>query len=329
MWKWKNKNGDTIYDQIRSLGASVDWDRAAFTMDPKLYKAVQTAFIKMHDNGTIFRSNRLVNWSCSLQSAISNIEVDNKELEGRTFLPVPGYADKVEFGVLVSFSYKLADGRSLTVATTRIETMLGDVAVAVHPDDERYKSFVGQTIVHPFIPERKMVVVADDYVKMDFGSGAVKITPAHDHNDYEMGKRHDLAQINIFDDHGLVQGTGTKYDGMKRFDVRKLIIEDLKAIGQYVGVEDNPMIVPVCSRSKDIIEPLLKPQWYVDCEDMAAKSVEVVRNGKLKIIPNSHEKTWYHWLENSRPWCISRQLWWGHRIPAYKVRVRKHWVILF
>lgn len=166
-----------------------------------------------------------------------------------------------------------------------------------------------------------MTVITDDYVKMDFGTGAVKITPAHDHNDYDMGNRHNLEQINIFDDNGLVIDTCTKYDGMKRFDVRTILTDDLKALGQYVGTEDNAMIVPMCSRSKDIIEPLLKPQWYVVCDEMARKSVEVVRNGELKIIPSAHEKTWYHWLENSRPWCISRQLWWGHRIPAYLATV--------
>ena len=318
VWKWKNEKSDTIYNQFRAMGASVDWDRAAFTMDPKLYKAVQTAFIRFHKDGTIFRSNRLVNWSCALQSAISNIEVDQKELEGRTLLAVPGYAEKVEFGVIVSFSYKLEDGRSITVATTRIETMLGDVAVAVHPMDERYSDFVGKKLVHPFIPDREMTIIADDYVKMDFGTGAVKITPAHDHNDNDMGKRHSLAQINIFDDNGLVVGTGTKYDGMKRFDVRKQITEDLKEIGQYVGTEDNAMVVPMCSRSKDIIEPLLKPQWYVDTQVMAKRACDVVTNKELKIIPESHEKTWFRWLEDARPWCISRQLWWGHRIPAYK-----------
>jgi len=318
IWKWRNEKGDNIYNQVRKMGASVDWDRAAFTMDPKLYRAVQTAFCRMHERGVIYRSNRLVNWSCALQSAISNIEVDSKDLEGRTLLSVPGYADKIEFGVIVSFSYKLASGAGeIIVATTRIETMLGDVAIAVHPEDKRYAALVGQKCKHPFIPSRELIIVADDYVKMDFGTGAVKITPAHDQNDYELGQRHKLEQISIFDEYGAVCDTGTKYDGMKRFDVRKVIIEDLKQINQYVDSVDNAMIVPMCSRSKDIIEPMLKPQWYVDVTDMAKRACDVVTNGEVKIIPKDHEKTWYRWLEDSRPWCISRQLWWGHRIPAY------------
>ena len=323
IWKWKNEKGGSIYDQIRKMGASVDWDRAAFTMDPKLARAVKAAFISQYNRGVIFRSNRLVNWSCALQSAISNIEVDSKELEGRTELPVPGYPEKVEFGVIVSFSYKLEDGSGeIIVATTRIETMLGDVAIAVHPDDKRYSHLVGKHCLHPFVPNRKLIIVADDYVKMDFGTGAVKITPAHDQNDYDIGQRHDLKQISIFDDLGFVANTGTKFDGMKRFEARKAVEEELKTIGQYVEKKDNPMIVPVCSRSKDIIEPMLKPQWYVDTKDMAARACDVVKNNEVKIIPKDHEKTWFRWLEDSRPWCISRQLWWGHRIPAYFAKVQ-------
>ena len=272
-------------------------------MDPKLYRAVQTAFVRQYDRGVIYRSNRLVNWSCSLQSAISNIEVDSKELEGRTLLPVPGYTEKVEFGVIISFSYKLEDGSGeIVVATTRIETMLGDVAIAVHPEDSRYASLVGKYCVHPIVPGRRLIIVADDYVKMDFGTGAVKITPAHDQNDYELGNRHKLEQITIFDDLGSVTNTGTKFDGMKRFNARKAVLEELKTLGHYKGTEDNAMVVPVCSRSKDIIEPLLKPQWYVDTKDMAKRACDVVTKNELKIIPKEHEKTWFRWLEDSRPW---------------------------
>uniref|UniRef100_A0A8C4DJQ8 valine--tRNA ligase n=1 Tax=Dicentrarchus labrax TaxID=13489 RepID=A0A8C4DJQ8_DICLA len=286
VWKWKNEKGDRIYHQLKKLGSSLDWDRACFTMDPKLSYAVQEAFIRMHDEGVIYRSKRLVNWSCSLNSAISDIEVDKKELTGRTLLPVPGYKEKVEFGVLVSFAYKV-DGsdEEVVVATTRIETMLGDTAVAVHPADSRYQHLKGKMVLHPFC-DRKMPIVFDDFVDMSFGTGAVKITPAHDHNDYEVGERHNLAFINILDENG-----SCVYKWVHRLFVR----------------------------SKDIVEPLLKPQWYVNCTDMGKQAADAVREGQLKIIPDHHLKTWFNWMDNIRDWCISRQLWWGHRIPAYFV----------
>lgn len=320
-WKWKNEKGDRINHQLRKLGGSYDWDRACFTMDPKLCIAVTEAFCRMHEDGTIYRSTRLVNWSCTLRSAISEIEVDKKDLEGRTFLSVPGYDDKVEFGVIVSFAYKV-DGsdEEIVVATTRIETMLGDTAVAVHPDDDRYKHLHGKFVIHPFC-DRKLPIIADDFVEMAFGTGAVKITPAHDQNDADCGKRNNLDVINIIDDNGNITAEGGKFAGMKRFLARKAVLETLKELGHYKETKDNPMVVPMCSRSKDIIEPLLKPQWYVNCTDMAAKAVKVVREKKLNIIPDMFEKTWYSWLENSRDWCISRQLWWGHRIPAFFVTV--------
>uniref|UniRef100_A0A667ZQ25 valine--tRNA ligase n=1 Tax=Myripristis murdjan TaxID=586833 RepID=A0A667ZQ25_9TELE len=288
VWKWKNEKGDRIYHQLKKLGSSLDWDRACFTMDPKLSYAVQEAFIRMHDEGVIYRSKRLVNWSCTLNSAISDIEVDKKELTGRTLLPVPGYKEKVEFGVLVSFAYKI-DGsdEEVIVATTRIETMLGDTAVAVHPEDPRYQHLKGKTVLHPFC-DRKMPIVFDDFVDMNFGTGAVKITPAHDHNDYEVGVRHNLAFINILDENGLL-----------------------------INVPP-PFLV---YRSKDIVEPLLKPQWYVNCTDMGKEAADAVREGRLKIIPDHHLKTWFNWMDNIRDWCISRQLWWGHRIPAYFITV--------
>uniref|UniRef100_A0A8C4DI94 valine--tRNA ligase n=1 Tax=Dicentrarchus labrax TaxID=13489 RepID=A0A8C4DI94_DICLA len=315
VWKWKNEKGDRIYHQLKKLGSSLDWDRACFTMDPKLSYAVQEAFIRMHDEGVIYRSKRLVNWSCSLNSAISDIEVDKKELTGRTLLPVPGYKEKVEFGVLVSFAYKV-DGsdEEVVVATTRIETMLGDTAVAVHPADSRYQHLKGKMVLHPFC-DRKMPIVFDDFVDMSFGTGAVKITPAHDHNDYEVGERHNLAFINILDENGLL------INGMKRFEARKAVLQALKDRGQFKEIKDNPMVVPVCSRSKDIVEPLLKPQWYVNCTDMGKQAADAVREGQLKIIPDHHLKTWFNWMDNIRDWCISRQLWWGHRIPAYFVTV--------
>eukprot|EP00066_Takifugu_rubripes_P003644 XP_003966382.2 PREDICTED: valine--tRNA ligase [Takifugu rubripes] len=323
VWKWKNEKGDRIYHQLKKLGSSLDWDRACFTMDPKLSYAVQEAFIRMHDEGVIYRSKRLVNWSCSLNSAISDIEVDKNELSGRTLLPVPGYKEKVEFGVLVSFAYKV-DGsdEEVVVATTRIETMLGDTAVAVHPSDSRYQHLKGKTVLHPFC-DRKMPVVFDDFVDMSFGTGAVKITPAHDHNDYEVGVRHNLAFINILDENGLLINVPPPfwYSGMKRFDARKAVLQALKDRDQFKEIKDNPMVVPVCSRSKDIVEPLMKPQWYVSCSDMGKQAADAVREGRLKIIPDHHLKTWFNWMDNIRDWCISRQLWWGHRIPAYFITV--------
>ncbi|KAI4890325.1 hypothetical protein NFI96_018351 [Prochilodus magdalenae] len=321
VWKWKNEKGDRIYHQLKKLGSSLDWDRACFTMDPKLSYAVQEAFIRMHEEGVIYRSKRLVNWSCTLNSAISDIEVDKKELTGRTLLPVPGYKEKVEFGVLVSFSYKIeGSDEEVVVATTRIETMLGDTAVAVHPDDPRYQHLKGKVVVHPFC-DRKMPIVFDDFVDMGFGTGAVKITPAHDHNDYEVGERHNLPFVNILDENGFLINVPPPFLGMKRFEARKAVLQALKDRGQFKEVKDNPMVVPVCSRSKDVVEPLLKPQWYVDCKDMGKQAADAVRSGELKIIPDHHLKTWFNWMDNIRDWCISRQLWWGHRIPAYFITV--------
>ncbi|XP_043252604.1 valine--tRNA ligase isoform X2 [Colletes gigas] len=321
VWKWKEEKGDRIYLQLRKLGSSLDWDRACFTMDPKLCSAVTEAFIRLHDEGAIYRSNRLVNWSCTLKSAISDIEVDKVELTGRTLLSIPGYQEKVEFGVLVLFAYEVIDSEEkITVATTRIETMLGDTAIAVHPQDTRYSQFIGKYVQHPFC-NRKLPIIADEYVEKDFGTGAVKITPAHDPNDYEIGKRHNLPFITIFDDNGTIIGDYGQFTGMKRFHARVAIVKELTARNLFVEIKDNPMVVPMCSRSKDVVEPLLKPQWYVKCNEMAAKAMESVQNGELKIIPDQYKKIWYHWMENIKDWCISRQLWWGHRIPAYSVKV--------
>lgn len=319
IWKWKNEKGDRIYEQFRRMGASVDWTRSYFTMSPNFSKAVNEAFVRMHEDGTIYRSARLVNWSCSLRSAISDIEVDKIEIPGRTFLSIPGYDEKVEFGVLVSFAYKVEDSdEEIVVATTRIETMLGDTAIAVHPKDARYAHLHGKYCMHPFT-SRRLPIVTDDFVEMAFGTGAVKITPAHDPNDYEVGKRHDLPFITIFDDDGIIIGEYGKFTGMKRFQCRKEILVALKEIGLYRDTTNNPMVVPMCSRSKDVVEPIIKPQWWVKMDDMAAKAIDAVETGELKIIPEIHNKTWFSWLKDIRDWCISRQLWWGHRIPAYRV----------
>nr|XP_028575627.1 valine--tRNA ligase isoform X1 [Podarcis muralis] len=322
VWKWKTEKGDRIYHQLKKLGASMDWDRACFTMDPKLSNSVQEAFIRLHEEGVIYRSTRLVNWSCALNSAISDIEVDKKELTGRTLLPVPGYENKVEFGVLVFFAYKIegSDDEEVVVATTRIETMLGDTAVAVHPKDPRYKHLHGQRVLHPFTA-KCLPIVCDDFVDMEFGTGAVKITPAHDPNDYEVGLRHGLDFITIIDETGCLVNVPPTFQGMKRFDARRAVFQLLKDAGLVRDVKDNPMVVPICSRSKDVVEPLLKPQWYVRCDTMARGAAEAVRRGDLRIVPDFHLKTWFNWMDNIRDWCISRQLWWGHRIPAYFVTV--------
>uniref|UniRef100_A0A131XVK0 Valine--tRNA ligase n=1 Tax=Ixodes ricinus TaxID=34613 RepID=A0A131XVK0_IXORI len=321
VWKWKNEKGDRIYEQLRLLGCSADFDRATFTMDPKMTKAVTEAFVRLHEEGLVYRCNRLINWSCTLRSAISDIEVDKKELPGRTLLPVPGYKEKVEFGVLVSFAYPVeGSDEEVVVATTRIETMLGDTAVAVHPKDPRYTHLHGKYVIHPFC-DRKIPIVCDDFVDMEFGTGAVKITPAHDHNDYEVGKRHKLPFITMIDDNGDICAGCGQFSGMRRFDARKAVLESLKERGLYRDTKDNPMVVPICSRSKDIVEPLPKVQWFIDCNNMAARAVKDVKEGNLKLIPEQHVKIWNYFLENIRDWCISRQLWWGHRIPAYFVEV--------
>ncbi|XP_077298663.1 valyl-tRNA synthetase [Arctopsyche grandis] len=321
IWTWKNEKGNSIYEQLRSLGSSYDWSRVRFTMDPIMCRAVTEAFVRLYESGDIYRANRLVNWSCTLKSAISDIEVDKIELPGRTFMSIPGYENKVEFGVLVFFAYKVENSdEEIIVATTRVETMLGDTAVAVNPNDPKYKHLHGKFVTHPFC-KRKLPIICDEYVDMSFGSGAVKITPAHDPNDYEVGKRHNLPFITILSDDGIIIGDCGQFTGMKRFDCRVEISKVLQTLGLYKEKKDNPMVVPLCSRSKDIVEPLLKPQWYVKCDELAANAVKAVQSGELKIIPESHEKTWYHWMSGIRDWCVSRQLWWGHRIPAYRVTI--------
>ena len=325
VWEWKEEYHNRIKDQITNLGASYDWSREAFTLDPKLTNSVVEAFVRLHDDGTIYRANRLVNWSVKLNTAISNLEVENKDVKGRTLLSVPGYDEKVEFGVLTSYAYQVVDsptGEKIVVATTRPETLFGDTAVAVHPEDPRYTHLHGKFVQHPFLPRQIPIVTDNEAVEMDFGTGAVKITPAHDQNDYNTGKRHTLEFINIFTDDGLLnENCGPEWMGMKRFDARKIVIEKLKELDLYVGQEDNEMTIPTCSRSGDIIEPLLKPQWWVSQGEMAKEAIKAVRNGDIKITPKSSESEYFHWLENIQDWCISRQLWWGHRCPVYFINI--------
>ncbi|CEJ95014.1 Putative Valyl-tRNA synthetase [[Torrubiella] hemipterigena] len=318
VWEWKEDYHKRINNALRKLGGSFDWSREAFTMDETRSAAVVENFVKLHEDGIIYRANRLVNWCTKLNTALSNLEVDNKELTGRTLLSVPGYDKKVEFGVIIHFKYAIeGTDEMLEVATTRIETMLGDTGIAVHPKDERYKHLVGKNAIHPFIEGRKMPIVADEYVEMDFGTGAVKLTPAHDPNDFNLGQKHNLEFINIFTDDGLLNENAGAYKGQKRFDVRYTIQDDLKAKGLYVDKKDNAMKVPLCEKSKDVIEPILKPQWWVRTKDLAEPAIAAVKNGDIKIKPESAERSYYRWMEGIQDWCISRQLWWGHRCPVY------------
>lgn len=325
VWEWKSEYGDRITNQLRRLGSSVDWSRERFTMDDMCSRAVVEAFNRFHEDGLLYRAERLGNWSCALKSAISDIEVDYVELEGRTFLEVKTHKGnpsdakgRYEFGVLTSFAYPVEGSEErLVVATTRLETMLGDTAVAIHPEDPRYTHLHGKFVVHPFNGRRIPIVCDAALVDMTFGTGAVKITPAHDPNDYECGKRHGLEFITILTPDGAINHNGSPFEGMMRYDARIAVEVALMEKGLYVGKEPNKMRLGLCSRSGDILEPMITPQWYVNCDGMAKRSTDAVRNGELKIVPAEHEKTWFQWLDNIRDWCVSRQLWWGHQIPAW------------
>ncbi|KAH8675652.1 tRNA synthetases class I-domain-containing protein [Xylariales sp. PMI_506] len=322
VWKWKDDYHGRINNALRKMGGSVDWDREAFTMDPNLSAAVAETFVQLHEEGIIYRANRLVNWSSELTTALSNLEVINKDVPGRTLIEVPGYKSKIEFGIIVHFKYPIeGTDETIEVATTRPETMLGDTGIAVHPEDPRYKHLVGKNAVHPFIEGRLMPIVADDYVDKEFGTGAVKITPAHDPNDFALGQRHNLKFINILTDNGLMNENAGAYKGQKRFDVRYSIQEDLKKAGLYVDKKDNPMTIPLCERSGDVIEPLLKPQWWMRMKELAEPAIAAVKDGRIKIKPESAEKSYFRWMEGINDWCLSRQLWWGHQCPVYYAQV--------
>ncbi|KAK3938615.1 tRNA synthetases class I-domain-containing protein [Diplogelasinospora grovesii] len=318
---WKEEYHQKINNAFRKMGCSLDWSREAFTMDENFSAAVTEVFVRFHEEGIIYRANRLVNWDSTLMTALSNLEVDNVELAGRTLLDVPGYERKVEFGIIVYFKYPIENSEeTIEVATTRPETMLGDSGIAVHPEDPRYTHLVGKFAVHPFIKGRRLPIVADTYVDREFGTGAVKLTPAHDPNDFNLGMSHKLEFINILTDDGLINENGGSYQGQKRFDVRYSIQEDLKKLGLYVDKKDNPMTVPLSERSKDVVEPIMKPQWWVKMSDLAEEAVKAVQNGQITIKPESAEKSFFNWMANVNDWCISRQLWWGHQCPVYHVR---------
>jgi valyl-tRNA synthetase len=336
VWDWKEEYHTKINNALKGMGSSFDWTREAFTMDENLSIAVTETFVRLHEEGIIYRANRLVNWCVKLNTSLSNLEVDDKELEGRTLMDVPGYERKVEFGVLTYFYYPI-DGsdEKILVATTRPETMLGDTGIAINENDKRWKHLLGKKAKHPFL-DRLLPIFHDEHVDPEFGSGAVKITPAHDPNDFKIGQRHDLEFINILNDNGTMNATTGPYEGKKRFDVRYEIIDGLKAKGLYDRWENNPMTIPLCSKSKDVIEPIIKPQWWMKMTDLAAAAYKAVEDGEIKIKPASAEADYYRWMRDVHDWCLSRQLWWGHQAPAYFVDIEgqknedtdgKFWVV--
>jgi valyl-tRNA synthetase len=301
VWQWKAESGGQIIGQLKRLGASCDWERERFTMDEGLSRAVREVFVRLYGEGLIYRDNRLINWCPRCHTALSDIEVEHEDKAGHLWhlrYPVEG------------------SDRFLTVATTRPETMLGDTAVAVNPDDDRYRDLIGSFVILPLV-NRRIPIVADDYVDTEFGTGVVKITPAHDFNDFEVGKRHGLDRINIFDESGVVNAAGRQYEGLDRFMARKKVIEDLESQGLLEKIEDHPLAVGGCYRCKTVVEPYMSLQWYVKVAPLAEPAMAAVREGRTRIVPRQWENTYFEWMENIRDWCISRQIWWGHRIPAW------------
>ncbi len=301
VWKWRSESGGQIINQLKRLGASCDWERERFTMDEGLSRAVREVFVRLYDEGLIYRDNRLINWCPRCHTALSDLEVEHEDKKGNLWhlrYPVKG------------------TDRYLVVATTRPETMLGDTAVAVHPEDERYQDLIGKTVLLP-LTEREIPIIADEYVDKEFGSGAVKITPAHDFNDFEIGKRHDLEFINVLDENGLVNENGGAYAGMERYAARDQVVADLQAQGLLETIDDYANSVGECYRCKTVIEPYMSKQWYVAVKTLAAEAIKAVETQNTKILPAQWEKTYYEWMYNIQDWCISRQIWWGHRIPAW------------
>ena len=299
-WQWKEEYGGAIINQLKKLGSSCDWDRERFTMDEGCSEAVLEVFIRLYEKGYIYKGSRIINWCPVCQTSISDAEVEHEDQAGHFWY----------------INYPIADGSGhVMIATTRPETMLGDTAVAVNPEDERYQHLIGKTLKLP-LTNREIPVVADPYVDKEFGTGCVKITPAHDPNDFEVGKRHDLPKINIMNDDATICCPG-KYEGMDRYEARKAIVKDLEEQGLLVKVEDHAHSVGTHDRCRTTVEPMIKQQWFVKMEELAKPAMEAVKNGELTFVPERFDKIYLHWLENIRDWCISRQLWWGHRIPAY------------
>ncbi len=301
-WAWKKTYGDRIVEQQKLLGLSCDWERARFTMDEGCSRAVRRVFVKLYEKGLIYRGERMINWCPNCGTSLSDIEVEFEEKNGSFW----------------HLRYPLADGSGyIELATTRPETMLGDTAVAVHPDDERYKDLVGKNVILPLV-NKEIPIIADEYVEMDFGTGVVKITPAHDPNDFEVGKRHDLPVINVMNDDGSINENGGKYAGMSGMEARKQIVKDLEEGGYLLKVEPITHNVGTCQRCHTVVEPRISTQWFVKMEPLAKPAIEAVKSGKIKFYPEERAtKTYYNWMENIKDWCISRQLWWGHRIPAW------------
>ena len=300
VWDWKNKYGNRIVEQQKVLGASCDWDRSAFTMDEKRAKSVRETFCELYEKGLIYKGNRIINWCPKCRTALSDAEVEYKDMPGHFW----------------HIRYPIEDSNEeFIIATTRPETMLGDSGVAVHPDDERYKHLVGKNAILPLVG-RKLPIVADDYVELGFGTGAVKMTPCHDPNDYEVGLRHDLEQILVIDEDAKIINGG-KYNGMDRYEARKAIVNDLDEQGYLVKVEDYSHNVGCCYRCGTVVEPLTSPQWFVKMQPLAKAAIDVVKDGRIKFVPERFTKIYMNWMENVHDWCISRQLWWGHRIPAW------------
>lgn len=310
-WKWKNEYGGRIVDQMKKIGDSCDWSRERFTLDEGLNDAVTEVFIKLYEKGLIYRGNRIINWCPDCKTSLSDAEVEHEEKAGHFWH--------------VSYPIKDSD-EALEIATTRPETMLGDTAIAVHPEDERYKHLIGKFAILPLV-NREIPIVADDYVDPKFGTGAVKITPSHDPNDFEVGLRHDLPQINVMNDDATINEKGGKYAGMSRYEARKAIIKDLEEQGFLVKIKEHSHNVGQCYRCNTVVEPLTSDQWFVKMEPLAKPAIEAVKNEQIKFVPERFSKTYLHWLENIRDWCISRQLWWGHRIPAYYCQDCGHLVV--
>ncbi len=300
-WDWKREYGGRIISQLKKLGTSCDWERERFTMDEGCNKAVTEVFVKMHEKGYIYKGSRIINWCPVCNTSISDAEVEYEEQAGHFW--------HIKYPIVGTDEF-------LTFATTRPETMLGDTAVAVHPEDERYSHLVGKTVLLPFV-NREIPILADSYVDRDFGTGVVKITPAHDPNDFGVGLRHRLEIINIMNDDATINANGGKFEGMDRYEARKLIVQELDEMGLLVGIEDHTHNVGTHDRCKTTVEPLVKQQWFVKMDELIKPAAEAVRNGDIKLIPERMEKTYFNWTDNIRDWCISRQLWWGHRIPAY------------
>ena len=300
-WEWREEYGGRIVSQLKKLGSSADWDRERFTMDEGCSKAVQEVFIRLYEKGYIYQGSRIINWCPVCQTSISDAEVEYEDQAGHFWhinYPIVGTDKCIE------------------IATTRPETMLGDTAIAVHPDDERYKDLVGKMVLLPIV-NKEIPIVADSYVDKEFGTGAVKITPAHDPNDFEVGKRHNLEEINILNDDGTINENGGKFEGMDRYEARKAIVKELEEGGYLVRIENHEHNVGTHDRCHTTVEPMIKKQWFVKMNEMAKPAIEAVKNGDLRFVPGHFDRTYLHWLENIRDWCISRQLWWGHRIPAY------------